>query len=58
MILSFPACGSSRDVEDASTAPVSQNPSAETETQFVPNIEKQDYQGATFCMSGAKEDGS
>ena len=32
--------------------------SDEADTSFFPDIAKQDYGGATFCMSGAKEDGS
>jgi hypothetical protein len=56
MILPATACASDGDKDGKD--PTSTTGNAETKHEFFPDIEKQDYNGATFCMSGAKEDGS
>ncbi len=45
--------GSANETNNSNTAA-----SAESETSFFPAIEKQDYDGATFCISGASDDGA
>ena len=58
MILPFAACSTAGDGQSTATTNEDKATVAETDTEFFPDIEKQDYEGATFCMSGAKEDGS
>ena len=57
-VLPFAACADGDDTPDDQTKHSQTTASAEGESSFFPDIEKQDYNGATFCMSGAKEDGS
>ncbi len=56
MILPATACANGKDTDG--NDPTTTGGNAETQHELFPDIEKQDYQGATFCMSGAKEDGS
>ena len=58
MVLPFAACGDGEDPTNDDTNASQTTAGYEVDTEFFPDIEKQDYEGATFCMSGAKEDGS
>jgi hypothetical protein len=56
MVLPAAACATDGDKDGKN--PASTAGEAETKHELFPDFEKQDYKGATFCMSGAKEDGS
>ena len=57
-VFSCVACGNGSDTNTDDSQADRTTASAEIDTEFFPDIEKQDYQGATFCMSGAPENGS
>ena len=54
----LPCVACAAENEDTETQADQTTASAEGETSFFPDIEKQDYDGATFCIHGAFEDGS
>ena len=57
MILPCAACAQGDDPSDVTHADGTST-NSESGTEFFPDIEKQDYNGATFCIAGASDSGS